>query len=216
MSVLAAVRRSIRAAASIIIFTSSVLPSDSWHMRHRLKLHPDSHCEAIGSIEADVTRSSQATLAVRYFVTGDIRALRLPLPSGAVRADELWRHTCFELFLREADRNNYYEFNFAPSLQWAAYRFDSYRQGMQALEIPAPRIEIRQDAARFELQAELKLASLPEADSLADWRLALSAVVEETNGGVSYFALAHAPGKPDFHHPEALALSVQVPPSRSK
>ena len=34
------------------------------------------------------------------------------------------------------------------------------------------------------------------------------AVIEENDGRLSYWALRHAPGKPDFHHPEAFALEL--------
>ncbi|HTT83009.1 MAG TPA: DOMON-like domain-containing protein [Rhizomicrobium sp.] len=180
-------------------------------MRRSLLLHPDSRCEAIESIEAEVTRSSPGSLVVRYFVTGEIRSVRLPLPSGAARVDGLWRHTCFELFLRVGGEDAYCEFNFAPSLQWAAHAFDGYRSRMRTLEIRAPRIEMRQDARVFELQAEVNLAGMPDADSRADWRLGLSAVIEEKNCNISYFALAHVPGKPDFHHADGFALSIQAP-----
>jgi hypothetical protein len=39
-------------------------------------------------------------------------------------------------------------------------------------------------------------------------RLGLSAVVEATDGGLSYWALRHPPGKPDFHHIDAFALQL--------
>ncbi len=39
-------------------------------------------------------------------------------------------------------------------------------------------------------------------------RLALSAVIEETDGRLSYWALAHPAAKPDFHHAEAFVLSL--------
>ena len=38
--------------------------------------------------------------------------------------------------------------------------------------------------------------------------LGLSAVIEEADGNVSYWALAHPPGKPDFHHSDCLALEL--------
>jgi hypothetical protein len=31
-------------------------------------------------------------------------------------------------------------------------------------------------------------------------------VIEDQSGGVSYWALAHPPGKPDFHHADGFAL----------
>jgi hypothetical protein len=34
-------------------------------------------------------------------------------------------------------------------------------------------------------------------------------VVEDEHGALSYWALKHAPGKPDFHHPDSLALRVE-------
>jgi hypothetical protein len=57
------------------------------------------------------------------------------------------------MFLRERAQHAYYEFNFAPSLQWAAYRFRGYKSGMLALEISAPRIEIRQGAGHSNCRA---------------------------------------------------------------
>jgi hypothetical protein len=33
-------------------------------------------------------------------------------------------------------------------------------------------------------------------------------VIEEIDGALSYWALRHAPGKPDFHHRDAFALEL--------
>jgi hypothetical protein len=43
---------------------------------------------------------------------------------------------------------------------------------------------------------------LPRAEK---WHLGLSAVIEEHNGRKSYWALAHRPGKPDFHHSDCFS-----------
>jgi hypothetical protein len=45
----------------------------------------------------------------------------------------------------------------------------------------------------------------------ASWRLGLSAVIEETSGRISYWALAHPPGKADFHHSDCFAH--ELPPA---
>jgi len=42
-------------------------------------------------------------------------------------------------------------------------------------------------------------------------RLALAAVVEDERGMLSYWALRHPAGKPDFHHPDAFALELELP-----
>jgi len=141
-----------------------------------------------------------------YVVTGKISELRLPAVTTAARTGELWRHTCFEAFVRPSPGEAYFEFNFAPSTQWAAYRFDSYRSGMRvATAIGAPRIDVQSAPERYTLQAALDLSSLPRD---AGWRLGLAAVIEEVSGRQSYWALAHPPGKPDFHHSDCFALEL--------
>jgi hypothetical protein len=36
----------------------------------------------------------------------------------------------------------------------------------------------------------------------------LAVIIDEGSGAFSYWALRHAPGKPDFHHIEAFALRL--------
>jgi len=38
----------------------------------------------------------------------------------------------------------------------------------------------------------------------------LSAVIEEESGTLSYWALRHAPGRADFHHPDGFALELDM------
>jgi hypothetical protein len=46
-------------------------------------------------------------------------------------------------------------------------------------------------------------------------RLGLSAVIEENDGTISYWALKHLPGKPDFHHPDSFALELALSDQRA-
>ena len=127
-----------------------------------LKLHPESLCVAVTGVDVDVARQHDGSLTLSYIVTGKIADLRLPPVTAPARADELWRSTCFEAFIRTAPGEAYYEFNFAPSTQWTAYRFDGYRTGMRvASEIAAPRIEVQSAPECYTLRATLDLSSLP-------------------------------------------------------
>ena len=126
--------------------------------------------------------------------------MALPQAHSPERADQLWRHTCFEAFAqREA---GYREFNFSPSTQWAAYDFDDYRQGMRIADVLAPRIEAAREGAHYALQAAFDLPGEGRC------RVALTAVLEETDGAKSYWALKHPPGKPDFHHADGFVLEL--------
>jgi hypothetical protein len=146
-------------------------------------------------------------LALSYIVTGDMSHVLMPPHTTSARSEELWRHTCFEAFIRASSSAAYYEFNFSPSTQWAAYWFDSYRSGGRvATEINTVPIEARSSSAdRYTLQASLDLNRLSGLPRGALWRLGLSALIEDTNGRISYWALAHPPGKPDFHHADCFA-----------
>ena len=175
-------------------------------MRLGLIPHPDSTRPSASRIDVDLERSGPGRLHLRYSVTGD--RLRLSPPSASLRADELWRTTCFEAFIRPGPGVAYYEFNFAPSTQWAVYGFTDARTGMRvADEVAPPRITVLSEPTGFQLDVLLTLDPQAFPPALS-WRLGLSAVIEDIDGGKSYWALAHPAAKPDFHHPDTFALDL--------
>lgn len=170
--------------------------------------HPAHPSEAPRRVQANASRSPGGTIALAYRLEADLGRIELPPALGPTRADGLWRHTCFEAFV-SGDDEAYCELNFAPSGQWAAYRFARYREGMAPLsELPAPRIDVRRGKGVLELEASVPLSGLPGLAVGARLRLALSAVVEDVEGRLSYWALAHPSDRPDFHHPEGFALEL--------
>lgn len=172
--------------------------------------HQDSPRGPVGSISADVRLLRPTTLELRYRATGAVGDIVAPAIASPERRDELWRHTCFEAFLRPADAGEYFEFNFSPSTHWAAYHFNAYRQGMTAaVECPPPKIEFSRSKTELELSVTLDLRWMKDDALKNRLRLALSAIIEERGGAKSYWALAHAPGKPDFHHPASFAGEVK-------
>jgi hypothetical protein len=181
-------------------------------MLQTLKPHPDFSTSAVERVEAEVTRPKSSTLELRYVITGKIGDLRIPPGAMPKRADELWKHTCFEAFARAPGASAYHEFNFAPSAQWAAYHFDGYRAGMKQEDIAELNVETHNSPTQFTLNVTLTLAPLSDLPRDSAWQLALSAVIEEKNGKTSLWALAHAPGKPDFHNADCFVLEL-APPS---
>lgn len=165
-----------------------------------LQNHPATPTTAVSRIEADASRSARGELTLRYVLTGDIAALNLPEKKPSVRTDELWTHTCFEAFVRAESAENYFEFNLSPSTEWAAWSFTSTRTDMAAVAFAVPHIRVSQDLRTLTLETTLALDSLPGLGPEATWRLGLSAVIEETSGRKSYWALAHPGSKPNFHH----------------
>jgi hypothetical protein len=173
-----------------------------------LACHPETSSQAIQGIEAVVGTARGGILSLAFALEGDIAGLRIPEPRSSRRAAGLWRHTCFEVFVMAQDGPGYREFNFSPSGAWAVYAFHGYRDG-GALEIElTPDIMVRRTGRRLELDAEICRDFLPPGRPL---RLGLSAVVEDADGGLSYWALRHPPGKPDFHHADAFAYQLVLP-----
>jgi len=178
-------------------------------MRHQLRLHPDSQSVAVANIDVEIARPPAGRLELSYIVTGQIRSIRMPAAVASTRGDGLWRHTCFEAFVRASPDAGYYELNFSPSGQWAAYQFSGYRNGMRiADEIAGVPIRVRSSSDSYTLQASLDLDRFTGLSRDRSWRLGLSAVIEDANGGMSYWALTHPPGKPDFHHADEFSPAV--------
>ena len=177
-------------------------------MRVFLRPHPNTPCESVSGLETEAVRRENGQLALSYVLTGAISRLYAPPRAQPRRTDELWRRTCFEAFVRSEGAAGYIELNLSPSTEWAAYRFTGYREGMAPAPIAAPRIDLSQAGGSLELAVQLNLAGL-NLPTGACW-LALSAVIEETTGGKSYWALAHPPGRPDFHHRSSFACELPL------
>jgi hypothetical protein len=178
--------------------------------RAYLLAHPDAGGGFVRSIAAEAQLTAAATLACRYTLRGETARLRVPPAAAGRRADGLWKHTCFEAFIGVAASTGYYEFNFSPAFDWAAYRFENYRSGMSAATLAqAPGLQVRRSSEALELAATVHLAGLVPLRDAPALRVALAAVIEEDDGRLGYWALRHPPGNPDFHHPDGFTLELR-------
>ncbi len=180
--------------------------------RAQLLAHPDACGELVSGIVVEAALADALTLTCRYALRGDVGRLRVPRSGAGRRADGLWRHTCFEVFVSVPGGRSYYEFNFSPALDWAAYRFEGYRTGMSAAALAqAPGLQVRRDRDELDLAATVHLAGLAPLVGVHELRLAVGAVIEEEDGPLSYWALRHPSGDPDFHHPDSFILELRSP-----
>lgn len=171
-------------------------------MRTLLIPHPACSKGSVDRISVDAERRGDR-LHLHFSLTGDLAMLLLPAPELPARGDRLWEHSCFEAFLRPGDGADYTEFNFAPSGRWAAYDFSGPRMDRLDAPIEPPRLGIWSDHRQLHLET---VVSGIRGDG--DWRVGLSAVVEEKGGALSYWALVHRSAKPDFHHPGSFILTL--------
>lgn len=155
----------------------------------------------------------EGRLTVSYVLTADPGILNLPEPVASPRRrDGLWRTTCFEAFIRMDGEDGYHELNFAPSGDWAAYRFTGYREGMAAEEVSEPPV-LTLKIDEFGRVYSYTLAAPWLADPRV-WHVALTAVIEDRAGHLSYWSMQHPPGAPDFHHRDCQARRLGAPGER--
>ena len=176
-----------------------------------LRCHPSARAGPVRDIQVLVRRSASHELDMTYRLNGEIPEIRIPSVSVPRVRTQLWEHTCFEAFIAVEGQSAYHEFNFAPSGEWAVYAFFGYRKrGPQVSEMMPPCIEVRSTKSRLELETRVRLDDLSNINQGASLRLGLSDVIEASDG-LSYWALRHPSGKPDFHNSDGFVLVLEPP-----
>lgn len=166
---------------------------------HQASLPIDIHCtgKTVG----------QSAIDICFNLHGDLANILFDPPvENHQRTDNLWQRTCFELFVKNDNDPNYWEYNLSPSGNWAIYGFSNYRQGkFDELSIANPVITTNGETHQFTLNCQLPL---PAALTGKNLKIGLSAVVQDKNGDIYYYALEHTRKQADFHAAESFTLTI--------
>lgn len=174
-----------------------------------LSAHPTTQSDSIQRLDVRLSFPSPGFVTLLYTLRADMSRIRVGSEVAPGPADGLWKHTCFEAFIQPGGSRGYYEFNFAPTQQWAVYRFDSYREGMTPMDLASPPdISIEKAPDHLVLQTTFPLPVSAAASAARRTKLALAAVVEEDSGRLCFWSGRHPQGKPDFHHPDGFAFDL--------
>ncbi len=158
------------------------------------------------SISADLQIQTENTLQLQFEISDPMNEVDFEsnhintVGTQLNRENDLWKSTCFELFLNPVGEKNYFEFNFGLKPTWNNYVFDEYRK-------PQP-VKLCYD---FEIQKmqwkknKLKI-DLLNRTAFQKFNVSLTAVIKNKKNQVSYFALAHVESKPDFHSLKSFQL----------
>lgn len=174
-----------------------------------LVLHPSDTRRPKHQIRGNARRIlDSALITVRFEVEGASRVVFPPEIGETERRDELWKATCFECFVALA-APAYCEWNFAPNGNWAAYRFDDYREAMSKPDVEIPYIERTSVGDRARFQIDLAMGKEVAETVSGVLNLSLTAVIiEKGDAKPFYWALAHSGEKPDFHLRESFTLEL--------
>lgn len=184
--------------------------------RYLLDVHPSTNnVEAIG-VSATISQLDAEYLVVTYQLSASSGALVVPAPCETSRQDNLWQHTCCELFVGNPLTEAYREFNFSPSGQWAAYDFSGYRiRASTDPEVSPPKIQTVLSDKRLIVTVSVRLIDVCQSQPISDLKLSLASVIETisppgSRPNLSYWATHHASPKPDFHHPDSFVLHGSI------
>jgi len=159
--------------------------------------HPDVQVQIDYAINNDI-------LCLNYFVSGDIENIQWPDFDCIQEGNDLWKTTCLECFCLLEDGKSYIELNFSPKGYWHIYYFDDYRQPSQTLKnvvcISDLVINKKDDGCRLQVEVHLNGISIKD--------IGFTAVIEDSNKEISYWALQHASNNPDFHKSETFTNSI--------
>lgn len=176
-----------------------------------LRPHPASPASAVRAILLSARAFDDGSLAFAFRLSGETGQLRIPPEQPGTRADGLWQHTCFEVFIGTPEEAEYREFNFSPSGQWAAYAFSAPRERDPARDPQgAPQIAVELAADGLALDVVLPPAALPACAPGTTLPIGVAAVIEAADGTLSHWALQPLGDAPDFHRRDSFAMGLTL------
>jgi hypothetical protein len=139
-----------------------------------------------------------------FEVFAEMDKLLVPSLHGLRPGENLWEHSCFELFIATSS-HHYREFNVAPDGAWAAYDFAGYRSGRRPVGGDVfSSVKAHAEHNRYRMKCVLSHGAIPDSAR----HVGLSVILEDKQGGHSFWALEHGPGKPDFHHVKSFRIPL--------
>jgi len=117
-----------------------------------------------------------------------------------MRQDELWKSTCFEIFLRPKAEEKYYEFNFSLTPAWNCYVFDSYRKPQP------PKSSHDFELSTLSWQNHVLRAEIKNKTGYREFNVGLTTIIQDKENQLHYLAIDHAGEKPDFHLQDSFIL----------
>lgn len=149
---------------------------------------------------------SDNRLILQYDLFDRQSQVHIPAKKIPDRQHNLWETTCFEFFIGAQNDRAYWEFNLSPSGNWNVYRFGDYRSGTQEESaFSSLPFEVETRSHHTTLTIELDLTLIQLAPPL---EISVTAVIEQLNHNLTYWAIEHCGTEADFHIRDSFALKL--------
>ena len=139
-------------------------------------------------------------LTLEFTVTGEINNYIFNEPCEQTREDELWKKTCFELFIAQKNSLSYYELNISPSNTWNFYSFSDYKTDMkEETSVSEPSIHSYKIQTQYRLSFEFNFyEKIIEKELIFN----LAVILLDAKGLRHFYSINHKEGKVNFHDKE--------------
>jgi hypothetical protein len=145
-------------------------------------------------------------LIIAYKLTGSSN-INLPQTAAPTRQLDLWEHTCCEFFLGLKDSTQYWEFNLSPAGHWNVFRFLDYRQNLiEETSFDSLPFSVSQQNDTLQLDLAVNLEQIISFQQ--NLEINITAVIEDREKQLSYWALTHSRQKPDFHNRDSFVINI--------
>ena len=135
-------------------------------------------------------------LTLTFTVKGSLKNYIFTKEQLIQRANELWKATCFELFLADSKNEGYYELNLSPSLAWNFYYLKHYRADEEEVLLASePTIQIVEDTNFYSIEFTLENFNFEIFDSCN-----LTAILLTKKDKRTFWSLKEMADTPDFHN----------------
>ncbi len=151
---------------------------------------------------------NKKTLTLEFTVLGEIKNYIFNEPCIQARADELWKKTCFELFIAQNNNSSYYELNISPSSNWNFYSFLDYKTNMkEEKNVSKPFIHSSKIRDKYRLSFEFDFyEEFTEKELIFN----LAVILLDTKGVRHFYSIHRREEKVDFHDREYWSLGMQI------
>ena len=163
-------------------------------MKNRLKANND-----IANLQIESTLIiKEHKVELSFIIKGALAEYIFSKKVEHKRANELWKATCFELFLANSKKEVYYELNFSSSLAWNFYYLESYRADVvEVTNVFSPQIEVHTTNNSFKTSIELEFENIEEFDLCN-----VACIVLNKNKERTFWSMKHQNSVADFHDRE--------------
>ncbi len=145
-------------------------------------------------------------LIIAYKLTGSSN-INLPQTTTPTRQLDLWKHTCCEFFLGLKDSTQYWEFNLSPAGHWNVFRFLNYRQNIiEETAFDSLPFSVSQQNDTLQLDLAVNLEQIISCQQ--NLEISITAVIEDREEQLGYWALTHPGKEPDFHNRHSFVLNI--------